>query len=104
MDWGAIVPGCVVNGVATLGCIPAVISNIITALFVFVGIVCVVLIIGSSFKYINSGGDPKKLESARNTLIHAIAGLLVVLFAFFIRSLIADITGVPCVRTFGLGC
>lgn len=100
MDWG----NCVVNGVATLGCISAVFVNIISALFIFVGIICLALIIGSGYKYINAGGDPKKLESARSTLVHAIAGLLLVLFAFFIRNLIADITGVPCVRTFGLGC
>lgn len=101
MSWG----NCVVSGdIATLDCIPVVMSNIVTALFIFVGIFCLVLIIGSGYKYINSGGDPKKLDSARNTLIHAIAGLLLVMFALFITNLIADITGVDCIRRFGLGC
>ena len=104
-QWNDIISNCVTSdGVATLSCIPAVLVNIVTALFTFVGIVCLALIIGSGYKYINAGGDPKKLESARNTLAHAILGLLLVLFAIFIRNLIADITNVPCVRTFGLGC
>lgn len=104
-QWNEIVSGCVTpDGVATLSCIPAIFLNIVNALFVFVGIVCLVLIIFSGYKYINSGGDPKKLEAARNTITHAILGLLLVLFSFFIRNIISDITGVPCVKTFGLGC
>lgn len=96
---------CIVNGtVATLSCIPVIFSNIINALFIFVGITSLVIIIISGYKFMNSAGDPKKLESARETLTYAIVGLLLVLFSLFIRNLISQITGVPCVKTFGLGC
>ena len=105
MPWDTIVQGCLVDGnVATLSCIPAIFVNIISALFIFVGLVCLIIIIFSGYKYINSGGDPKRLESARNTLSHAILGLLLVLFSFFIINIISYITQVPCIRTFGLGC
>lgn len=108
-QWSNLKANCVFlttsgEQVATLDCIPAVMVNIIDALIIFVGVVCLAIIIGSGYKYMNAGGDPKKLDSARNTLVHAIAGLLVVLFSFLIRDLIADVTGVPCVKTFGFGC
>ncbi len=102
IDFGG--KACVENGVATLNCIPAVFLNIINALLIFVGITSLVFIIFSGYKYIHSGGDPKNLESARNTLIYALVGLIVVLFAFFIRNLIFEVTQVPCVKTFGFGC
>ncbi|MBI2028660.1 MAG: hypothetical protein HYT07_03550 [Candidatus Levybacteria bacterium] len=95
---------CVENGVATLSCIPAVFLNIINALLMFVGITSLVFIIFSGYKYMHSAGDPKVLESARNTLIFAIVGLLLVLFSFFIRNLIFEVTQVPCIKTFGFGC
>ena len=95
---------CIENGVATISCIPAVMASLISALFIFVGLVCLVLIIASGYKFINSAGDPKRLSSARDTLIHAILGLLVVLFSFFIINLISVITSVPCIKSFGLGC
>lgn len=114
-QWNTLVPECVqpvldpktnaqIGQVATLSCIPAVMGNLISALFIFVGLVCLVLLIVSGYKFINSAGDPKKLGSARDTLIHAILGLLIVIFSFFIINLISIITSVPCIKSFGLSC
>src|SRR3989338_986066 len=114
-QWNDLVQGCVqpvldpktgvqIGQVATLSCIPAIIANLVTALFVFAGLICLVLIIASGYKFINSAGDPKRLGSARDTLIHAILGLLIVIFSFFIINLISIITSVPCIKSFGLGC
>lgn len=99
-DWGA----CVKDGAATLGCIQTVFLNAVSALLMFAGTFAFVLLIFSIYKYINSGGDPKKLEGARNTLIYGILGLIIVLFAFLIRSIIVNVTGVECIKTFGFGC
>lgn len=46
-----------------------------------VGIAAVIMIILSGFKYITSGGDASKIASAKNTLIYAIVGLVVVALA-----------------------
>ena len=103
--WDKLVTDCLVDGkIATISCIPAVMANIISALFIFVGVVCLVLLIASGYRFINSAGDPKRLASARDTLIHAILGLLIVIFSFFIINLISIITSVPCIKSFGLGC
>lgn len=97
MSWG----NCVVNGVATLNCIFPLFQNIISVLLSFAGIVALFFIIISGFRYMTSGGDPKQLEGARKTLTYAILGLAVVLGSFFVINLIAEATGVSCIRIFG---
>lgn len=105
-QWNMIIEDieCVKNGTATIGCIPAIFSNIVSALLMFVGIFALGLFIMGGFKYMNSGGDAKKLEGARNNLIYGIIGLIVVFFSFFIINLISYITGVECIKSFGFGC
>ena len=112
-DWGKIIKGCVKNvedpdtkeiigrDVATLDCVPAVVQNIITALFLFAGIVAVILIIYSGIKFVLSGGDPKQVEGARKTMTYAIIGFVLILLSFAILNLISTVTGVNCIRFFG---
>ncbi len=103
-NWNEIVDKCVQGGVATLNCVPAVFLNIVTALLAFVGFFALFLFIFSGYKYMNSGGDAKKLEGARHTLIYGIVGLFIVLFSFLIIQIISTVTNVPCILKFGFGC
>ncbi len=117
-DWKDIVSGCIqnvdildkdgkiigTNEVATINCIPAVFSNVLTGLLMFVGFFALFLFIFSGFKYMNAGGDPKKLEGARHTLIYGILGLLLVLFSFLIINITSIVTRVECIKSFGFGC
>lgn len=48
---------------------------------VIAGIVAVVVIILSGFRYVTSGGDTQKIASAKNTLIGAIVGLVIIVVA-----------------------
>jgi hypothetical protein len=52
--------------------------NIFSAI---VGIIAVVMIIVGGLKYITSGGDSSKVGSAKNTLLYAIIGLIIVVMA-----------------------
>ena len=52
--------------------------NIFSAI---VGIIAVVMIILGGLKYITSGGDSSKVGSAKNTLLYAIIGLVIVVMA-----------------------
>lgn len=101
MDWNDIVKGCVVNGVATLNCIPAVFQNAVKAALIFASAAAVFFIIFSGIKFITSGGDPKKIESARHTIMYAILGLLIILLSFLIINLIGFVTGANCITVFG---
>ena len=52
--------------------------NIISAV---VGVVAVIMIIVGGFKYITSGGDSNNVSGAKNTIIYAIIGLVIVALA-----------------------
>ncbi|OGH19778.1 MAG: hypothetical protein A3D74_00865 [Candidatus Levybacteria bacterium RIFCSPHIGHO2_02_FULL_37_13] len=98
-DWNTLVPGCVTpEGIATINCIPAVIKLFIQSLLLFAGIVAVFLIVHSGSKFVLSSGDPKRVEEARNTLVYAVMGLIIVMAAFLIVNLVSHLTGVECIR------
>lgn len=51
---------------------------------IIVGIIAVVMIIVGGLKYITSGGDSGDITSAKNTILYAVVGLVVVALAQFI--------------------
>lgn len=57
------------------------ITDIINIFSTIVGIVAVIMIIVGGFKYVTSGGDSGKVGSAKNTIIYAIVGLIIVALA-----------------------
>ncbi|QQS65275.1 hypothetical protein IPO96_01845 [Candidatus Saccharibacteria bacterium] len=60
------------------------ITFVINLFSVVVGVVAVIMIIFAGFKYITSGGDSGKVTSAKNTIVYAAIGLVVVALAQFI--------------------
>jgi hypothetical protein len=57
------------------------VTNIINIFSVVVGIVAVIMIIYGGFKYITSGGDSGNISAAKNTILFAIVGLIIVALA-----------------------
>ena len=58
-----------------------------------VGIVAVVMIIVGGLKYITSGGDSSSTGSAKNTILFAVVGLIVVaLSQFLVRFVLEKVT------------
>jgi hypothetical protein len=70
-----------------------IIATVVNILTVIVGIVAVVMIIIGGFKYITSGGDSGSVTSAKNTIIYAIVGLIVVALAQFIVRFVLNRVG-----------
>lgn len=95
MDWSS----CSYNGVATIGCIPPLIANLVYWLVLLVGTIAVIFIIIGGIRFIVSGGDAKKLEGARKTVVFAVLGLIIVFLSFFIVNFIASTTGIGCINT-----
>ncbi|MEX2013007.1 MAG: hypothetical protein WD967_01235, partial [Candidatus Levyibacteriota bacterium] len=89
--------------VATLQCIPAVFSLVLTFVFGLAGIAAVFFVLFAGFKFLTSGGDPKQVQGARQTLTYAIIGLIVIILSYAILNLISQITGVDCILKFGFG-
>jgi len=67
-----------------------VISVVIKTMSAIIGVISVIMIMVSGFKYITSGGDSSKTASAKNTLIYAVVGLVIVAFAQVIVLFVID--------------
>lgn len=55
-----------------------------------IGVASIIIIIIAGLKYVTSSGDPKGIESAKNTLIYAVIGLVIFLLAQGILLFVAD--------------
>ncbi len=69
------------------------IAQIVNILSVIVAMVAVVMIIVGGFKYISSGGDSTKVTGAKNTILYAIIGLIIVALAQFIVRFVLSKSG-----------
>jgi len=56
-------------------------KTVVNILSLIVGVVAVIMIIIGGFRYITSGGESGNVSGAKNTLIYAIVGLLIVALA-----------------------
>jgi hypothetical protein len=58
-----------------------IVHTIVNLLSAVVGIVAVIMIIVGGFRYITSGGNDTSVTAAKNTILYAIIGLVVVALA-----------------------
>jgi cytochrome bd-type quinol oxidase subunit 2 len=90
--------GTTLNVDSTSGCdisqgtsgINSIITNIVNIFSIIVGIVSVIMIIYGGFRYVTSGGDSGNVSAAKNTIIYAVIGLVVVALAQFIVQFVLD--------------
>jgi cytochrome bd-type quinol oxidase subunit 2 len=54
---------------------------VVNILSFIVGVICVIMIIIAGLRFVTSGGDGSSTAGARNTIIYAVVGLIVVLMA-----------------------
>lgn len=57
------------------------IATVVKIISYIAGIVAIIAILFSGFKYMTSGGDSNKIASAKNTLIYALVGVIVAVLA-----------------------
>lgn len=77
---------CIVNGVATLRCIPCLIENVVNFGLILSGIVAAFFIVMSGIRFVMSGGDPIRVAQARRTMTFAIIGLVMVVLSYSILN------------------
>jgi hypothetical protein len=75
------------NGVDQVNRILRKIVNFLSAL---VGVVAVIMIIIGGFRYITSGGNDTSVTSAKNTILYAIIGLIIVALAQVLVRFVLD--------------
>lgn len=76
-------------------CLTKVPQFIIQLIFIIGVVIAVAFLIYGGIKWILSGGDKQAVESARNHIVAAIVGLIIVAGAFFIIGLIFQLVGQP---------
>ena len=91
---------CVKGDVATLQGIECAFSNVVTVVLALSGVVLFIMLLTGGFKFLTSGGDQKQVEAAKGTLSHAIAGLVVLIAAYIIIQLIANLSGAQGILNF----
>lgn len=70
------------------------ITNIVNIFSVIVGVVAVIMIIYGGFRYITSGGDSGNVTNAKNTILYALVGLVIVaLSQFIVKFVLSKATG-----------
>jgi hypothetical protein len=67
-----------------------VIKTIINALLFFIGVVAVIMIIWAGVQYTTSAGDSNKVTTAKNTIVYAVVGLIVAIFAYAIVNFVVS--------------
>lgn len=65
-----------------------VISRIIPTIYTISLVAVVLYFIWGSYRYLMSGGDPKAVASAKQTLTWAVAGMLIVFMSYWIFQLV----------------
>lgn len=74
--------------------INAIILLIVNIFSLIVGVVSVIMIIIGGLRYITSGGDTGNVTSAKNTILYAIIGLVIVALAqFVVRFVLGRVMG-----------
>lgn len=66
----------------------ATIANVMTVVYGLAGIICVLVIVIAGFLYTTSTANPSHTKRAREAIIYAAVGLIVVMTAFVITQFI----------------
>ena len=67
-----------------------IVRTIVNLMLWLIGILSVIMLIFGGIKYATSGGDSNKVTSAKNTIMYAIIGLVVAIFAWAIVNWVVD--------------
>ncbi|MBM3210515.1 hypothetical protein FJZ39_04220 [Candidatus Saccharibacteria bacterium] len=71
-----------------------VIQQIINILLFIIGIISVIMLIIGGLRYVVSGGKSDQVTAAKNTILYAIIGLVVAIFAYaIVRFVVEAVTG-----------
>lgn len=68
----------------------SIIKTIVNALLFLIGVVAVIMIIWAGVQYTTSAGDSSKVATAKNTIVYAVVGLIVAIFAYAIVNFVVS--------------
>lgn len=96
-DLNPCAPG--ITGIAATLCnsqkasLGSILGFVITIMFIIAVLIALAFLILGGIKWITSGGDKGGVENARNQIIAAVVGLIIVFLSFFILNLVLGAFG-----------
>lgn len=95
---GSSAKGQVLQGVGETGSdcsdkgFTGAIAEIVQIMSIIVGIIAIIMILIAGIKYATSGGSSEKISGAKNTLIYALVGVVVVALAQFLVHFVLNVS------------
>ena len=86
--------GTSANDAAGLKQIEDVFKNVISVVVGLAFIACLIVLIMAGIKYLTSGGEPKAIQSAHQTVTWALLGILFMAVGWIVLQLIKNFTGI----------
>jgi len=77
----------------TTGDFGGIIGTAIIVIFIIAIVIALIWLVIGGIKWITSSGDSSKVEAARNQIIAAVIGLIIVFLSFFILSFVLRLFG-----------
>lgn len=71
-----------------------IVSTAITVAFVIAVVIALFFLVYGGIKWITSGGDKTAVEAARNTIVAAVVGLVIVFLSYFILNIVLGVFGI----------
>lgn len=84
---------CNSNGESVTDKVNRILKRIVNFLSAIIGVVAVIMIIFGGFRYITSGGSDNTVTSAKNTILYAIIGLVIVALAQLLVRFVVKLIG-----------
>ena len=79
-----------------------VVGNILSFALPVGGIILFVMLLLGGIFFIMSGPDPKRVQSAKNTITYAILGVVILALAYLLIRIISRLTGTPLLEQFDI--
>lgn len=73
--------------------LPVIVGNIVRIILGLLGLIFLILVIYGGLRWMTAQGDSGAIESARDTIVHAVIGLVIVLSAYTITAFVFDKLG-----------
>lgn len=99
---GALGDLLILNPVSAASPITAIIGTLIRMLVIIGALIMVLYLIVGALNWITAEGKPDKLEHARNTVIHAIVGMIMLAATVAITSFIGAALHIPFLQTLNI--
>ena len=65
-------------------------TNILTAVYCWAGIIAIIVVVIAGFYYALSQDDPQRVARAKNTLLGAVVGLVIIFIAYTITIIVVE--------------